>query len=114
MKTANPEDLTILELKEKKLQKFEVIYATFEGETEEPTETFSKIVLVSPKVRYTPLGVYLGRGLLPTGSNPTFGDTEYILLEKAVSSTMLNRTAPITGLNTVLTGSQTDPTSQME
>ncbi len=34
-----------------------------------------KRIIVSPKVRYTPLGVYLGRGLLPTGSNPTFGDT---------------------------------------
>ncbi len=35
----------------------------------------SILIIVSPKVRYTPLGVYLGRGLLPTGSNPTFGDT---------------------------------------
>ncbi len=34
-----------------------------------------EIYLVSSKVRYTPLGVCLGRGLLPTGSNPTFGDT---------------------------------------
>ncbi len=30
-------------------------------------------------MRYTPLGVYLGRGLLPTGSNPTFGDTDKVL-----------------------------------